>query len=371
MSSDITKRKYALMNKCFVIGAEGCPNKPEVKPNKIFVAMPFKQESHYIDLFAIIKDTLAPLGYEVVNAGEELSNIAINCKVCELIQESQFLIGEITERNPNVFLEIGIAFGLGKTVILLISKERTYDIPSDLKGIEYMEYDKNKMYTEFPITLKEKIQFIKSKSFKYDLYYGKYIYRLINLALILSVDSNGNSKTLYSFSLQKISEEETTDEIFFKMPYHDTPNALTSLETFNLQAALKPDSSPLDIDWILRSNVWKRFRIKLPPLKYEETHKFSVSMFELKLFTKDEPSDFYDLIFYYPTEAATLKILMPKGWEVLNPRIVIGETGLPAKGIEEISLNEDRVIEIKFKKPEVGVTYLVIWDWKNAQQLVY
>lgn len=366
MSSGTTRRKYALMNKCFVIGAEGCPIKPEVKPNKIFVAMPFRQESHYNDLFAITKDTLLPLGYEVVRADKEHSTIAINCKVCELIQESQFLIGEITERNPNVFLEIGIAYGLGRTVILLISKERMYDIPSDLKGIEYIEYDKNKLYTEFSNFLKEKIQFIKLKNFKYNLYYGKYNYRLTNFELILDVDSNGNNRTLYNFSLQKISEEKTTDEILFQMPYHDTPYALTPLETFALQATLKPNSKSLEIDWILKSNVWKRFQIKLPPLKYEETHEFSVSMFEPKLFTKDELSDFYDFIFHYPTEVATLKILMPEGWEVLNPRIVTGETGLPPKGIEEITHNDDRMIKVKFKQPEVGITYLVIWDWRNV-----
>ena len=41
------------------------------------------------------------------------------CKICKSIQEATLIIADVTQRNPNVFLELGLSFGLGKSFVLL------------------------------------------------------------------------------------------------------------------------------------------------------------------------------------------------------------------------------------------------------------
>ena len=52
--------------------------------------------------------------------------------------KTRVLIADCTERNPNVFYEIGIAHTLGKQVILIARSDD--DIPFDLRPIRYINY---------------------------------------------------------------------------------------------------------------------------------------------------------------------------------------------------------------------------------------
>lgn len=51
------------------------------------------------------------------------------------------LIAELTERNANVFYELGLAHALSKPVILL--SQTIDDVPFDLRGIRVILYDKD------------------------------------------------------------------------------------------------------------------------------------------------------------------------------------------------------------------------------------
>jgi len=122
---------------CFKIGAR-CSKEVSVNPRQVFVGMPFKKkfEDVYKHGIAPILDkyTLKPW-----KADEEPSNIDILCKICEHLQESQYAIMNITDWNANVLFEVGLAYGLGKHVILIKDKES--DVPVDLKGMEYRQYE--------------------------------------------------------------------------------------------------------------------------------------------------------------------------------------------------------------------------------------
>jgi len=52
------------------------------------------------------------------------------------IQESSFLIADITPDNPNVFYEVGYAHGLKKPTILLSDRRRD-NLPFDCPGFGY------------------------------------------------------------------------------------------------------------------------------------------------------------------------------------------------------------------------------------------
>ena len=125
------------MRKCFKLGIAGCPLNPTERRNKVFVAMPFSDE--YKDSYEYgIKIVLDQTGTEHYKADTEIRNKDIMCKICNELQSCSKVIANISGHNPNVMLELGLAYGLGKDVIVIKDKKTT--AISDLGSIEYIEY---------------------------------------------------------------------------------------------------------------------------------------------------------------------------------------------------------------------------------------
>ena len=57
------------------------------------------------------------------------------------INGSKVLVAELTERNPNVFYELGLAHALDKPVVLVCSRTNEQDVPFDLQHIRVIYYD--------------------------------------------------------------------------------------------------------------------------------------------------------------------------------------------------------------------------------------
>lgn len=113
-----------------------CPEKIENDPCLVFIAMPIRPE--YEDLFKNIENVLTNYGLRAWIAQRESRRGHILCKICEKIQSSTLGIFEITDLSPNVMLELGLSYGVGKP-ILLIAKSLE-KVPSDLRGLEVIEY---------------------------------------------------------------------------------------------------------------------------------------------------------------------------------------------------------------------------------------
>lgn len=127
--------------KCFKTGGV-CTRSDKIKynPNQIFIGCPFRKE-YFNFINYVIKPVSSKLGYSTWIANESFKNIDIMCKVCGGIQSSAQAIIDITSWNSNVLFELGMLYGLGKNVLLI--KHDDSDVPVDLKGIEYVEYDMN------------------------------------------------------------------------------------------------------------------------------------------------------------------------------------------------------------------------------------
>jgi hypothetical protein len=125
------------MRKCFKTGVEGCPKNPQLKNNKVFIGMPFDDE--YLDSYKYgIEIALKGHGLEYYRADKDISTNDVMCKICEQMQISKYLIFNISGLNPNVMLELGLSYGLGKETIIIKDK-KTKSI-SDLGSNEYIEY---------------------------------------------------------------------------------------------------------------------------------------------------------------------------------------------------------------------------------------
>ena len=121
-----------------------CPEVLEFKPRTFFVGFPFKPQ-YTKDLKEKIDLVAKDLNLKPLYPAETQKKGVILCKVCKEIQETDFSVFDITERNPNVMLEVGLAFGFGKEVILLNNPKHAEELkkgyPIDLSGILIVQYD--------------------------------------------------------------------------------------------------------------------------------------------------------------------------------------------------------------------------------------
>jgi hypothetical protein len=351
------------IGKCFLTGDIECHKEIRDKADHVFLAIPFTEKYHAVS--DAIVEALQSLGYKPFKADESTGNISIFCKICQGIQEAKYVVCEVTEWNPNVFLELGMAIGLGKYVVLLREEGSKLLVPSDLRGVEHVNHLGKGGTKELKRSLRKLFTRIITKGYPHDPYLVSHDYRVKLLNLTLDVEETGDTRTEYEFYLQSISRGNNTEPVRFRMPYHDTPSEKTTVADFNLKAKLLNPAKALPIDWILQSNVWKRFSITLPPLDFEQIHNFKVSMFERSLLIQDEEEEFYDVEFYYPTEKAIIKILFPHAWDFTDQRVVIAETGEPAPKVrtEKIRTRHKTSLNVDVERPEVGSTYLLIWRW--------
>lgn len=125
------------MRKCLKTGVDGCPKKPDLIRNSVFVGMPFNH--NHIDSYEFgIKAALEANAMSHFKADDRIENRDIMCKICEEIQKAECLIFNISDLNPNVMLELGLSYGLGKETILV--KHKNSNNISDLSNTEYIEY---------------------------------------------------------------------------------------------------------------------------------------------------------------------------------------------------------------------------------------
>lgn len=114
----------------------GRPAKPD-PPAEVFVLMPFKTE-----LKGVYENHIKALGHKlgvtVVRADDRFSTKPFINKVWDGIWGADLIIADCTEKNANVFYEIGIAHVVGKPVVLITRSHD--DIPSDIKHLDYITY---------------------------------------------------------------------------------------------------------------------------------------------------------------------------------------------------------------------------------------
>jgi hypothetical protein len=105
-----------------------------------FVLMPFKEpfDTYFTMIFepAVLASNLRP------RRGDSLFRPSpIMADIWQMIQEAKVLVAELTEKNANVFYELGLAHALGKPVILV--SETIVDVPFDLQPLRVILYNKS------------------------------------------------------------------------------------------------------------------------------------------------------------------------------------------------------------------------------------
>jgi hypothetical protein len=94
---------------------------PVAKPDKkksVFVAMPFVEEFEDVYQFGIYS-TVRRCGYICEKVDESAFAGSIIDRIMDGIRSAEFVIADLTMERPNVYLEVGYAWGLQKPVLLL------------------------------------------------------------------------------------------------------------------------------------------------------------------------------------------------------------------------------------------------------------
>jgi hypothetical protein len=108
-------------------------NKPHV-----FVAMPFNKE--FDDIFYLgIQEPVKKAHFLCERIDAEAFTGDIMEQVKKRIESAVIVIGVLTGANPNVYLEIGYAWGKGRPTILLAKAEE--QIKFDVRGQKYLKYE--------------------------------------------------------------------------------------------------------------------------------------------------------------------------------------------------------------------------------------
>jgi hypothetical protein len=101
-----------------------------------FVALPLRTTNS--PLAGVIQSTLEEFGVKVMSA-QSLPASSASFGIQQMLREADFVIADITGANANIMVEVGIALGMGKR-LLLLSQSRSSGLPSDLVAMQVAVY---------------------------------------------------------------------------------------------------------------------------------------------------------------------------------------------------------------------------------------
>jgi tetratricopeptide (TPR) repeat protein len=119
------------------------------KPNQwtCFVAMPIRsagseEHEHFFAIYQTIADVVAALGIRCYRVDQGKLTGNINKEIVKQLAESDLVIADLTDLNPNVFYELGVRHALRRSgTILLCDKSITSTIPFDINQYKVIQYE--------------------------------------------------------------------------------------------------------------------------------------------------------------------------------------------------------------------------------------
>jgi hypothetical protein len=133
------KKKARKQSKAKKSGQRRKPSKKKDQ-DSCFVLMPFKEpfDTYYA---TIIRPAITAVHLEPLRGDSLFRSSPIMADIWEMVQSAKVLVADLTEKNANVFYELGLAHALGKPIVLLT--ETMEDVPFDLHSLRVIVYDKD------------------------------------------------------------------------------------------------------------------------------------------------------------------------------------------------------------------------------------
>ena len=109
-----------------------------IKP-AVFVAMPFAKEMDDVFYYGI-QGAAHASGYLCERVDQEVFTGDILARVKQCIDTADLVIAELTGANPNVYLEVGYAWGKAKATVLVARSDK--ELKFDLQGQRCLTYER-------------------------------------------------------------------------------------------------------------------------------------------------------------------------------------------------------------------------------------
>lgn len=136
-----------------------CNKDITVDPKKVFLAEPYCDENKDKREKAI-NEIFVELGLELVIAVHKNKVRAFFCKICEQIQSSFLCLVDLTKLRPNVLIELGMAYGFQKPIIIIFEEKDSVKVEEVLSDINWADPIKYKDCDDLKDKLKKTVKLL-------------------------------------------------------------------------------------------------------------------------------------------------------------------------------------------------------------------
>lgn len=190
-------------------------------PYQVFVLMPFGNDKQsiekYSSIFSTIKNTIENGcfhgGKLSCSRADQKQSLVVMDDICLEIKKAGLTIFEISNPNPNVYFELGLACALDKKVILLHNPDEYYKIhdnekiPFDINQFRYIEYhNEQELQQKLKRTVESVISLQKTDTITLESVYRK----LQKITRHLGLDSKAE-QIAENFNLSDYEIDKTCD----------------------------------------------------------------------------------------------------------------------------------------------------------------
>jgi len=210
---------------------------------RAFMVMPFSNQA-VIDAYDhVIEPVCDEKSIDVRKADEIFSTNPIYDDIVTEIQRADIIIVDITDRNPNVFYELGMAHTLKQKQTIILTNDEYEKAPFDISHFRIIKYeDSIKGHTEFRSTFENTLEYI----LKEERILHEDEFQIIEETLF----SLGKSGQIFSMlGLYEIGGKIKHDESISGEGH--VGSHISSFGSINVQAGLK---NFIDQDYLKREN---------------------------------------------------------------------------------------------------------------------
>lgn len=274
-------------------------NKKEEKKIKCGLIMPISaidgcDENHWIQVRNIIEETISEIGehFIVRMVSERNPSDLIQSNIVQAIYEDEVAICDISGRNPNVMLELGMRIAFNKPVVIIF--DGIGISPFDITNILQIRYPRDLNYwkmNEFKKDLKEKVNlaleekenaFLKAfgKDFKtYELTSKKITVneneeKILEAITDLKYDLNNINMKIFSIENRDIMRDSIEEKILQKLSDNYSNEKYKGMPYERFLEIVEMDRSlrrmvPLSKSRKIIFDFWRNNISKIPSSSYE------------------------------------------------------------------------------------------------------
>lgn len=210
---------------------------------RAFMVMPFSNDSVRSAYYNVISPLCEEKSIDIRKADEIFSTNPIYDDIVSEIQKADIIIVDITDKNPNVFYELGIAHTLKQKQTIILTNDEYEETPFDISHFRIIQYeDSIKGKDEFHQTLENTLNYILNEE------------RLLNedefQVVMKTLESAGKRGQLLTLVGVHETEEKIHQDESISGEGHLDSN-VTSFSSINLLAGVK---ALIEQDYFTREN---------------------------------------------------------------------------------------------------------------------